>query len=293
MAIEIPFAWTKATVAAVFVAMAALLFAPLLGAAETAASVDEDRLVQKIKDAVIEEIRKDGFLGKELDAAIERYIEKQRAAEAHARAASRRAAQSLAKNVRRVSAGRDHVYGDPDAEVSLIEYSDFECPYCKRFHATAKQLVDGSDGRVNWVYRHYPLAFHNPGATLQAEASECAAELGGNDRFWKYADQIYARTRSNGRGFPAGALASLATEFGLDEDEFQACLDSGRHGARVQADLEEGASAGITGTPGNILLNNRTGEVRARAGAVSLATLQAEVAQLVTVPEQAKDRARP
>ena len=61
---------------------------------------------------------------------------------------------------------------NPDAPVTLIEYSDFECPFCKRFHDTAKRLVDASEGQVNWVYRHFPLGFHNPGAQKQAEAAE-------------------------------------------------------------------------------------------------------------------------
>ena len=118
--------------------------------------------------------------------------------EQYLNASSGRQAAQQAKNVRPVSAERDHIYGNPDAPISLIEYSDFECPYCKRFHVTAKSVVEAFDGKVNWVYRHFPLAFHNPGAQKQAEASECASELGGNDAFWKYTDALYARTKSGG-----------------------------------------------------------------------------------------------
>jgi protein-disulfide isomerase len=112
-------------------------------------------------------------------------------------------------------------------------------PFCKRFHATPKELVQAYAGKVNWVYRHFPLAFHNPGAQKQAEASECANELGGNDAFWKYSDAIYARTQSNGKGFPLTQLAPLATEIGLDGETFRQCLDSGKYTARVQEDLEK------------------------------------------------------
>jgi protein-disulfide isomerase len=86
--------------------------------------------------------------------------------------------------------------------------------------------------------------------------------LGGADAFWRYTDAIYARTSSGGKGFATDQLTPLATELGLDGQAFQQCLDSGRHADRVAEDLQEGSSIGITGTPGNILLNNVTGEVR-------------------------------
>jgi len=74
-----------------------------------------------------------------------------------------RSSAAKVKNVRPVSKN-DHIYGNPGAAITLVEYSDYECPFCKRFHPTAKKLVDQSDGKVNWVYRHFPLAFHHPGA---------------------------------------------------------------------------------------------------------------------------------
>ena len=174
----------------------------------------------------------------------------------------------------------DHIYGNPAAMITLIEYSDFECPYCKRFHSTTKQLVDESDGQVNWAYRHFPLAFHNPGAQKQAEASECAAELGGNEMFWRYTDAIYERTRSNGKGFPIENLPPLAAEQGLDQEKFLQCLDSGRHSAKVLQQFAEGQRAGVNGTPGNILYHNRTGKVAAVGGAQPLERLRAAVQRL-------------
>jgi len=200
---------------------------------------------------------------KEFNARVERgivaFIDKQRREE-------QERPNRLARNVPPPSKD-DHVYGNSTAPITLIEYSDFECPYCKRFHDTAKQLVDRSDGKVDLVYRHFPLDFHNPGAEKEAEASECVAELGGNGAFWKFADAIYTRTHSNGKGFPLENLAPLAVELGLDKDAFQKCLDSGRMAARVRHDLDTGTKAGVQGTPGNILRNNRNGEVVAVQGA--------------------------
>jgi protein-disulfide isomerase len=142
-------------------------------------------------------------------------------------------------------------------------------------------VVETYGGRVNWVYRHFPLNIHNPGAQKQAEASECANELGGNEAFWKYADAIYARTKSNGNGFPINKLVPLAKEIGLDETEFQNCLKSGRYTERVQEDLAEGSRVGITGTPGNILLNNETGEVKFLKGAVPTNVLQENFSRML------------
>jgi protein-disulfide isomerase len=244
-------------------------------------SAKDDALREQIKQEVLRDLIEGGQLEAAIDAGIKRYVGEQRKAQAKARARQQAGAAAAAKNVRRVSADRDHIYGNPDASVSLIEYSDFECPFCKRFHPTAKKIVETYDGQVNWVYRHFPLAFHNPGAQKQAEASECAAALGGNDAFWQYTDLIYKRTRSNGKGFPIKNLVPLAKEIGLEETGFRECLDEGRFAERVTEDLEEGARIGITGTPGNILLHNTSGEVIPRPGAAPYDTLKQLIDQLL------------
>jgi len=250
-------------------------------AAGSSAGTDDAALVERIKREVLRELMEQGGMDAAIDAGIERFVARQRQARAEAEARQRQGAAALAQNVRRVSAQRDHILGNPGAAVSLIEYSDFECPFCKRFHPTAKELVATYDGKVNWVYRHFPLASHNPGAQKQAEASECAAALGGNGAFWMYTDRIYERTRSNGNGFPLDGLVPLAEEIGLDRAEFRDCVESGRYAARVQEDYEEGIAAGISGTPGNILLNNATGEAVARPGAAPIAALKQIVDRLL------------
>ncbi|MGB6882161.1 MAG: thioredoxin domain-containing protein, partial [Microgenomates group bacterium] len=92
---------------------------------------------------------------------------------------------------------KDYIRGSKDARVFLIEYSDFECPFCKDFHETAQQIVDEYDGQVGWVYRHFPLDVLHAKARTEAIAAECAAELGGNDGFWAFIDKIYEITPSN------------------------------------------------------------------------------------------------
>ena len=244
-------------------------------------ATDEKQLIQRIKEEVMKELREGEFLREQIQIGIQDHIKKQREAQLAAQAEKAHLANGRAKNVRRVSPERDHIYGNRDAPISLIEYSDFECPYCKRFHSTAKTLVQEYKGKVNWVYRHFPLGFHNPGAQKQAEASECANELGGNDAFWQYADAIYARTRSNGKGFPLANLLPLAKEIGLDAEQFQECLDSEKYAARVKEDFAEGSLIGVTGTPATILLHHATGETMLKAGAQPSSAFEEDIARML------------
>lgn len=167
----------------------------------------------------------------------------------------------------------DWVFGDRNAQIALIEYSDLECPFCKQFHPTAQQIVEQYDGKVMWVFRHYPLSFH-ANAQKEAEAAQCAGKLGGNDSFWKYIDTIYERTTATGTGFALDKLVPLAKEIGLNESKFQDCLDSGEMAAGIKDEMDKGTQAGVTGTPGNILLNIKTGETELIPGAVPLEQLK-------------------
>ncbi|MBI4281120.1 thioredoxin domain-containing protein [Candidatus Uhrbacteria bacterium] len=148
----------------------------------------------------------------------------------------------------------DHARGDRNAPITLIEYSDLECPFCRQFHPTMKQILEAYPGEVRWVYRHFPLSFH-ANAQKEAEATECAAELGGNGAFWAYTDAIFDRTTSNGQGFPLANLVPLAKELGLNEQKFKDCLDSDKYASYVRDQMAAGASAGITGTPGTFVVD--------------------------------------
>ena len=273
-------------VAQTFVMICALLAVNPASAQDTGAASPDEALVKQVTEAVIKILQENNgqVLDKAIDQGIQRYLDRQKAAREAARAEKVRLAQEKAKKVRHPSADRDHIRGNPEAVISLIEYSDFECPYCKRFHDTAKKLLAAHGDELNWVWRYYPLSFHNPGTQSESEAAECAAELGGNDAFWSYTDAIIARTTSGGKGFAADKLTPLATELGLDGPAFQQCLDSGRHADRVAEDLKEGVSIGITGTPGNILFNNETGEVRLLSGALPEAAFEASITELLTKP---------
>lgn len=147
----------------------------------------------------------------------------------------------------------DHMRGNSDAPVKVVEFSDLECPFCQRFHGTMRQIIEEYNGKVAWVYRHFPLDSLHSKSRKEAEASECAAELGGNDAFWDYIDRLFEITPAN-NGFNLKELPDVAEYIGLDKDEFQECLDSARYADAVAEDLEDAANSGGRGTPYSIVV---------------------------------------
>lgn len=260
------------------------LAAIMLITLSTSAPATENREIAENSE-IAAEVRKEverilndkRFMAAIIERGINDFIQKRRA---RAEADEQRVQSMLMQNMRPVSKDVDHIYGNPEAPVSLVEYSDFECPFCKRFHASAKKFIDKNEGKVNWIYRHFPLSGHNPSAQREAEASECAAELGGNDTFWQYSTLIYQRTKSGGKGLPAAQLGPLAESVGLDKGAFEKCLNSGKMAARIQIDIDNGVATGISGTPGNILIVNKTGKSIFLNGAANLRKLDATLTQL-------------
>jgi protein-disulfide isomerase len=149
----------------------------------------------------------------------------------------------------------DHILGNPAAPIKIIEYSDLDCQFCRIFHATMKQIMleYGKTGEVAWVYRHFPIVELHPNAPRLAEASECVAELGGNDAFWKFIDTVF--TTSNGGRFDMERLDATAATAGVTVTAFRECYDSRRHQAKVAADFDDATKAGGVGTPHNIIVS--------------------------------------
>lgn len=141
----------------------------------------------------------------------------------------------------------DHVRGAADAAVTLMEYSDFECPYCGQFAPSVEQLLAEFPDDVRVVYRHFPLSFH-PEAQPAAIASECAADQG---KFWEYHDQLFA----NQALLATDYYPQLAGELGLDVTAFNDCVTNQANEKleRIQQDYTEGATAGVTGTPATFI----------------------------------------
>lgn len=149
----------------------------------------------------------------------------------------------------------DHIRGDANAPVKIVEYSDTECPFCKRFHDTMKQVIDeyGKDGKVAWVYRHFPLDQLHSKARKEAVALECANEQGGNDKFWSYADRLYEITPAN-NGLDPTELPKIAQYVGLDTAKFNTCLGSTKYDKHIEDEVQNAQATGGNGTPWSIVI---------------------------------------
>lgn len=178
----------------------------------------------------------------------------------------------------------DHLLGNPNAPVVLVEYSDFNCPYCKSFHESMNQLMKehGAAGNVAWVYRHFPVITED--SPKIAEASECVAELAGNDAFWKFAQAIFDRDQNT--RVDMEKLLDKALAVGVDKSAYEECIASGRHVARLQALMENASKLDVGGTPHTFaIINGKTYTVE--GGALPYARLTQELSRIV---EQAKTR---
>lgn len=151
--------------------------------------------------------------------------------------------------------GEDHIRGDINAPVKIVEYSDTECPFCKRFHPTLLRVMDeyGASGKVAWVYRHFPLDQLHSKARKEAEATECAAELGGSDKFWAYLDRMMEVTPAN-NGLDPAELPKIAQFVGLDTAKFNKCLASGKFAQKIEEHVQNAVVTGGNGTPWSIVV---------------------------------------
>lgn len=174
---------------------------------------------------------------------------------------------------------RDHIIGSRNAALVIVEYSDTECPFCKSFHGTMKQVVSAYSGEVSWVYRHFPIAQLHSRAAKEAEATECAAELGGNQGFWNYIDKLFETTNSNDSLDP-GELPKIAAAVNLDEVSFNTCLESGRYSEFVRKSVEEAVKAGARGTPYSVIIA-RDGRKTVINGAEPLESVKSKIDALL------------
>ncbi len=171
----------------------------------------------------------------------------------------------------------DHIQGSRDAEITIVEYSDFECPYCSKFHETMEQVMAeyGSTGKVAWVYRHFPLdQLHNE-ARPAAEASECVAELGGDEAFWKFAKLSFANSPSS---LSSENLKLNAVATGVDEGQFNTCVEEGRYKEKVEENYQSGLELAKNdtnfGTPYSVVISKKDGTQVTIPGAQSFAVLK-------------------
>jgi len=168
--------------------------------------------------------------------------------------------QNILENMRPVDE-TDHVFGNPDAEITIVEYSDFACPWCARLHPSLYQIINESDD-VRWVYRHLP--FKESGMSA-AVASECVASIVGDDVFWRFINELFKSESWN--------LTEMVANYGIAADEFEKCLASNFQLDKILMQKEEGIALGITGTPSMVVFNKQGNHLLVR-GAQPYSELQ-------------------
>jgi protein-disulfide isomerase len=176
----------------------------------------------------------------------------------------------------KVNIDDDPVLGDEDAEITIVEFSDYQCPFCRSFYTQTlpqlkREYID--TGKVKFVYRDFPLSFH-PGAIPAASGAECARDIYGEDAYWKLHDKIFEEQGKQGQGtvqFTADDVKSWAQEIGYDVVE---CMNSGKFESEIQKDFADGQAAGVRGTPGFIILKGDSGTGVPISGAQPFAVFQ-------------------
>lgn len=239
-------------------------------------SADPEQILRRMEES--------GALDRALDRAIERRVQREAEQRKQAAEEAQKKRAEMARKARPPDPARDHMFGPPAARISVIEYSDLECPYCKRFAGVSASAAGQFGDRVNVVWRHYPLEFHGPNARKEAYAAECVAKQAGNEGFFKFVNTLLKETQSNGKGHPQGdgGVMELARQAGVaDLPAFTACLVDPEIARRVDADMEDGIAAGIEGTPGVILRDNATGRSEIVGGMIPQAALEQRLRRML------------
>lgn len=172
-----------------------------------------------------------------------------------------------------------YVRGDvSSAQILWVEYSDLECPFCKRLHDSGaiKNLETKYGSKLAFAFKHYPLPFH-PTALPAAQNAECVGEIGGSTKFYAFVEGVFVK------GTPTqSVIDSVLKEIGVDAKKVQTCVDSGKYKDKINASQSEGSSKfGVNGTPGNVLINTKTGKYEVVSGAQPEANFDAAIARLL------------
>lgn len=147
----------------------------------------------------------------------------------------------------------DHIIGSIDAPIIIVEYTDLECPFCKQFDGTMKQVVKAYGGKVAWVVRNFPLQQLHPNAPKIALGAECAAALGGNETYFKFLDSVFTQAPIN-TFFDITKLTATAEGVGVDAKKFNACVIAGTYQDKISKEFNDAVAAGGQGTPFSVAI---------------------------------------
>lgn len=257
-----------------------LLFCLSLGLSFNALALDVTER-QALKQELLTEILQSDALKKYVINEIKRYeTEKNQLKKQQKTNAKNKIKSSAEQIIRAVSPKIDHIYGDLNAPISIVEFSDFECAYCRKIHPVLKRLVNESKGQINWVFRHYPLSFHKPNAQIEAEAAECIANLTNNQGFWTFIDALFFQPR-RGQANRDLLINRAAAKVNISPEALNECKKNGQFAEKVAKDEAEALAIGLRGTPANVIIHNKSHTIRIRQGAASLRTLRSDIEKLL------------
>lgn len=167
----------------------------------------------------------------------------------------------------------DNMVGSPDAPIVLVEYSDFQCPFCSMIYPTLKKVVAESNGEVAWVMREYPLYQIHPEAVPSAQAALCIADQLGDQGYWGFADTIFA----NQKLMNAAYYEQVAAQLGVDIGLYKSCVKSEKFSDTITAQANDAQTNGGSGTPFTVVINTKTGKQYPISGALPYAQIKAVI----------------
>jgi protein-disulfide isomerase len=149
----------------------------------------------------------------------------------------------------------DYIRGNPNAQIVMIEYSDYDCPFCKKFHTVMNDVLNqyGASGKVAWVFRQFPIGQLHPNAPKISEAALCVGSLGGSDAFWKFTDTVFDQ-REITEQTNMVRLPDYAEQSGVKKSDFEDCLNNGKMTDKVKESATEGFNIGARGTPYTVIM---------------------------------------
>jgi protein-disulfide isomerase len=166
------------------------------------------------------------------------------------------------EKAKKVTWENTYILWNRDAEISFVEYSDLECPFCKRLHesGTIEEVLKAYDWKVNFIFKQFPLSFHAK-APMEAEAALCAWKLGWSEKYYEFINKTFSNSRTNWNSYTKESIAKLAESIGLNKKDLLSCIESWKFKDLAQSQTREWSSLfWITGTPWNVLINNKTGK---------------------------------
>lgn len=185
--------------------------------------------------------------------------------------------------IRPVSPERDHILGNPDADLVVVEYADIDSAYAKQFQEIMQQILaeEGDEGEVAWVFRHFPLTHIYPDSGTHAHAAECAASLTDEDGFWLFIAAMHTEAPGNSRFRPSD-YATLLPSFDIAPEAFNACMNGNAFEERIVEDATNALTIGATGSPYLVLLP-RGAEPIPVSGSLPYAAMKGVIAEALTM----------